>query len=238
MRKVLGWANTAESRCVCAANVHMLMEAHDSPQYKQIINSADLVTPDGMPLVWMLRLKGHPVQQRVYGPTLMLHVLEAAAHENVSVGFYGSSPEVLQSLLTRMQARFPNLKVAYSCSPSFQEISQEEDVEIINSINASSARILFVGLGCPKQEKWMAENTGKINTVLLGIGGALPVFAGIQKRAPEWMQNMALEWLYRLAQQPRRLFMRYLTTNPYFIMLFAKEWIKNIFHNNSKMQLK
>ncbi len=124
------WAQAGDSRYVCAANVHMLMEAHDSPQYRKILNSADLVTPDGMPLVWMMRLKGQRSQQRVYGPTLMLHVLEAAARENVPVGFYGSSPEVLQALTVRMQSRFPSLKIAYSFSPPFREISQEEDEKV------------------------------------------------------------------------------------------------------------
>jgi len=133
--QILIWAREGSSRIVFAANVHMLMEAHDSPAYKKIINSADIVTPDGMPLVWMMRVKGHPDQQRVYGPTLMLHVLESAARENIPVGFYGSSPQVLQSLLAKTQSRFPNLKIAYSFSPPFQEISQDEDAEIIKHIN-------------------------------------------------------------------------------------------------------
>ncbi|MDP1715935.1 MAG: WecB/TagA/CpsF family glycosyltransferase [Anaerolineales bacterium] len=197
----------------------MLMEAYDSPEYSKIVNSADLVTPDGMPLVWMLRLKGHPDQQRVYGPTLMLHILEAAARENVPVGFYGSSPEVLQSLLARMQARFPNLKVAYSFSPPFQEMSQEEDAEIVKRINASSVRILFVGLGCPKQEKWMAEHRGKVNAVMLGVGAAFDFHAGVKAQSPAWIQKMGLEWFYRLVTEPRRLWRRYLYHNPRFIFL-------------------
>ena len=185
----------------------------------KVVNSADLVTPDGMPLVWMLRLKGYPDQQRVYGPTLMLHVLEAAANENIPVGFYGSSPEVLQSLLTRLQVRFPNLKVDYSFSPPFQEMSQQEDAEIIKQINTSSARILFVGLGCPKQEKWMAEHRGKINAVMLGVGAAFDFHAGLKSQAPSWMQKTGLEWIYRLVTEPRRLWRRYLYHNPRFVFL-------------------
>lgn len=216
---ILDWSTRRESRYVCAANVHMLMESYDSLDYAKVVNSADLVTPDGMPLVWMLRLKGHPDQQRVYGPTLMLHVLEAAARENVPVGFYGSSPQVLQSLLARMQDRFPNLKVAYSFSPPFQEMSQEEDTEIVKRINASSARILFVGLGCPKQEKWMAEHRGKVNAVMLGVGAAFDFHAGVKLQAPAWMQKMGLEWFYRLVTEPRRLWRRYLYHNPRFVFL-------------------
>jgi N-acetylglucosaminyldiphosphoundecaprenol N-acetyl-beta-D-mannosaminyltransferase len=217
VQHALMWSSTSESRYICIANVHMLMEAYDSPQYSQVINSADLVTPDGMPLVWMLRLKGHPDQQRVYGPTLMLHVLEAAERENIKVGFYGSSPEVLQSLIARMQDRFPNLKIAYSVSPPFHEISQEEDAAIVKQINASSTRILFVGLGCPKQEKWMAEHRGKIDIVMLGVGAAFDFHAGAKSQAPSWMQKTGLEWFYRLATEPRRLWRRYLYHNPRFV---------------------
>jgi len=213
------WAKKLESRIVFAANVHMLMEAYDSFAYKQIVNSADLVTPDGMPLVWMMRLKGEKDQQRVYGPTLMLHVLEAAARENMPVGFYGSSPEVLRSLTARMQTRFPGLKIVYSFSPPFREMSLEEDGRVIENISASGARILFVGLGCPKQEKWMAEHCGKIKVVMLGVGAAFDFHAGVKSQSPTWMQNFGLEWLYRLATEPRRLWRRYLYHNPRFIIL-------------------
>jgi N-acetylglucosaminyldiphosphoundecaprenol N-acetyl-beta-D-mannosaminyltransferase len=199
----------------------MLMVAHDSPQYKQIINSADLVTPDGMPLVWMLRMKGCPDQQRVYGPTLMLRILEAAARENISVGFYGSSPEVLQTLLIRMLSRFPDLKIDYSFSPPFREISEKEDLEIIKNINASSARVLFIGLGCPKQERWMAEHRGKIKAVMIGVGAAFDFHAGIKPQAPLWLQKIGLEWLFRLSTEPRRLWRRYFYYNPRFALLAA-----------------
>jgi N-acetylglucosaminyldiphosphoundecaprenol N-acetyl-beta-D-mannosaminyltransferase len=218
-QQVLIWASAAESRIVFAANVHMLMEAWDAADYRNVVNSADLVTPDGMPLVWMMRLKGQKDQQRVYGPTLMLHVLEAAARENVSVGFYGSSPEILRSLLARMQTRFPSLKVAYSFSPPFQEISREQDAGIVERINASSVRILFVGLGCPKQEKWMAEHRGRVNAVMLGVGAAFDFHAGVKSQAPSWMQKMGLEWLFRFAAEPRRLWRRYLYHNPRFVFL-------------------
>lgn len=218
-KEVIDCSIRAESRYICTANVHMLMEAYDSSLYRQIVNSADIVTPDGMPLVWIMRLKGQRDQQRVYGPTLMLHVLEAAERENVPIGFYGSSPKGLQSLLARMQALFPNLKAAYSFSPPFQEISQEEDTEIVKHINASSARILFVGLGCPKQEKWMAEHRGKVNAVMLGVGAAFDFHAGVKSQAPSWMQKIGLEWLYRLVTEPRRLWRRYLYHNSRFIFL-------------------
>lgn len=216
---VIDWSRLSKSLYICCANVHMLMEAYDSLDYQRIINSADLITPDGMPLVWIMRLKGSRDQQRVYGPTLMLHILEAATRENISVGFYGSSPEVLQSLIKRVQDRFPNLKVAYSFSPPFQETSQEEDKKIIENINDSSARILFVGLGCPKQEKWMAHHREKVNAVMIGVGAAFDFYAGVKSQAPLWMQKIGLEWLFRLATEPRRLWRRYLYHNPRFIYL-------------------
>lgn len=130
------------------------------------MNSADLVTPDGMPLVWMMRLKGQRDQPRVYGPSLMLHILETAAREKISVCFYGGAPYVLESLVKRMQARYERLKVAFSCSPPFRPMSQEEDHTIVEQINRSGARILFVGLGCPKQEVWMANHRGNLNIVM------------------------------------------------------------------------
>ncbi len=234
LAQVFSWSTRQESRYVCFANVHMLMEAHDSPEYNRVINSADLVTPDGMPLVWMMRLKGRRRQERVYGPTLMLHVLESAARENIPIGFYGSSPEVLQRLLTRMQERFPDLKVAYSFSPPFHEISQEVDAEIVERINTSSARILFVGLGCPKQEKWMAEHRGKINAVMLGVGAAFDFHAGLKSQAPAWMQNIGTEWVFRLIHEPSRLWRRYLYHNPRFIFLAILDLLTFRFKRRSK----
>lgn len=216
-KMILNWSFQRESRIVFAANVHMIMEAHDSSSFKAIVNSADMVTPDGMPLVWMMRLKGQKGQQRVYGPTLMLHVLEAAAREAVPVGFYGSSPEVLQMLVGRMQAKFPTLKVAYSFSPPFHDLNAEEDLEIARNINASGTRVLFVGLGCPKQEKWMAAHRGKINAVMLGVGAGFDFHAGVKSQAPTWVQAAGLEWLYRLVAEPRRLWRRYLYHNPRFV---------------------
>jgi N-acetylglucosaminyldiphosphoundecaprenol N-acetyl-beta-D-mannosaminyltransferase len=218
-RTVLGWAAGYESRYICIANVHMLMETNDSPSFREVVNNADLVVPDGMPLVWMMRLKGQQDQQRVYGPTLMLHVLESAARVGIPVGFYGGEAEVLKMLVERMQARYASLNVAYVFSPPFRGMSPEEDVEIVERINQSGARILFVGLGCPKQEMWMAEHCGKVNAVMLGVGAAFDFHAGVKPQAPAWMQRIGLEWLFRLMTEPRRLWKRYLYHNPRFIVL-------------------
>jgi len=217
--RILDWAKYAESFYICIANVHTLMEAYDSAEFRRIVNNADLVVSDGMPLVWMLRLKGRRSQQRVYGPTLMLYVLEAAARGNSPVGFYGGKPEVLELLVERMQARYEGLNVAYCFSPPFHPVSPEEDAAIAEQINHSGARILFVGLGCPKQETWMAEHRGKVNAVMLGVGAAFDFHAGVKPQAPVWMQVMGLEWLFRLMTEPRRLWKRYLYHNPRFLVL-------------------
>jgi N-acetylglucosaminyldiphosphoundecaprenol N-acetyl-beta-D-mannosaminyltransferase len=183
------------------------------------VNDADLTVPDGMPLVWMMRLKGFPYQERVYGPTLMLHVLEAAAQENLPVGFYGGSPDVLNMLIKRVQARYAGLQVAFSCSPPFREMSQEEDLAVIEQINRSGVRILFVGLGCPKQEIWMAEHRSKVEAVMIGVGAAFDFHAGVKAQAPASLQSLGLEWLFRLFTEPRRLWKRYLYHNPRFVLL-------------------
>jgi N-acetylglucosaminyldiphosphoundecaprenol N-acetyl-beta-D-mannosaminyltransferase len=227
-KQILDWSKRRESRYVCVANVHLLMEAHDSAQYNHVINDADLVTPDGMPLVWMMRLKGQRGQERVYGPTLMLHVLESSIPDNAIVGFYGSSPEVLQSLHAKMQARFSALKVNYLFSPPFHDISHEEDLEIVRQINASSVTILFVGLGCPKQEKWMADHRGRIQAVMIGVGAAFDFHAGFKPQAPAWMQRLGLEWLFRLSTEPRRLWKRYLYHNPRFVLFAILDLFKSL----------
>jgi N-acetylglucosaminyldiphosphoundecaprenol N-acetyl-beta-D-mannosaminyltransferase len=195
------------------------MTAHDSDALNNVVNQADLVTPDGMPLVWMLRLKGVKSQTRVYGPTLMLHVLEMAAREKILVGFYGADDQTLQKLIARMNELYPALKVAYAFSPPFRTLDEQESAKIIEDISASGARILFVGLGCPKQEKWMAEQKGKIPAVMLGVGAAFDFHAGTKSQAPGWMQAIGLEWFFRLIHEPRRLAKRYLYNNPRFIVL-------------------
>jgi N-acetylglucosaminyldiphosphoundecaprenol N-acetyl-beta-D-mannosaminyltransferase len=213
------WALAGESRYACIANVHILMTGHDSSDFNKVINNADLVTPDGMPLVWMLRLKGVKGQERVYGPTLMLHILEMAAREQIPVGFYGADEATLKILVGRMRERFPGLQVTYAYSPPFRPLDEQESDQITDEITASGVRILFVGLGCPKQEIWMAEHKGKIPTVMLGVGAAFDFHAGRKPQAPTWMQAIGLEWFFRLLHEPRRLARRYLYNNPRFILL-------------------
>jgi len=223
---IVDWSCQRDSRYVCVANVHMLMEACDSGKFRNVVNNADLVTPDGVPLVWMMRIKGQRDQERVYGPILMLHVLETAAREGTPVGFYGSTPQVLASLIERMQARYEGLIVAYSFSPPFHALSPVEDAVTVEEINRSGTRILFVGLGCPKQEIWMAEHRGKVNAVMIGVGAAFDFHAGKKLQSPSWMQKIGLEWLFRLITEPRRLWKRYLYHNPRFVVLAIADLLR------------
>ena len=218
-QQVVAWAQQHESRYVCAANVHMLMEAYDSPEFQNVVNGADLVTPDGMPLVWMLRCLGYPQQERVYGPDLTLRLIEAAAMQEISVGFYGGTVETLVQLTNSFKEKHPNLQIKYSYSPPFRPLTTDEDESVILAMNASGAKILFVGLGCPKQERWMASHRGRIQVVMLGVGAAFDIHAGQKPQAPAWMQRVALEWLFRLGREPRRLWRRYLLHNPRFFVL-------------------
>lgn len=217
--QIRSWANAGESRAVYATSVHGTMIAHDIQEFREILNRADLITPDGMPLVWMLRLKGIRSQQRIYGPTLMLKVLEMAAREKIPVGFYGGDPNTLEILLRRMRAKFPDLEISYGFSPPFGDLSSEETKEVREKIVASAVRILFVGLGCPRQEKWIDAERGHIAAVMIGVGAAFDFHAQMKPQAPAWMQKTGLEWLFRLLSEPRRLWRRYLHHVPRFIVL-------------------
>ena len=220
------WAKASESRYVCAANVHMVMEAHDHPEFRRVVNSADLVTPDGMPLVWILRARGYKNQERVYGPTLMLKVLEKAESESSPVGFYGGKIDVLNKLVANMQNRFPHLNIAFTQSPPFGDISDTDVQSTVNQLMASGVRILFVGLGCPKQETWMYAHRGQVNAVMIGVGAAFDFYAGSVKQAPRWMQRSGLEWLFRFSREPARLWKRYVLLNPRFVILSLVEQIR------------
>ena len=219
------WANRYEARTVLFANVHMIMESYDSPEFQEVVNTADLVVPDGMPLVWILRRKGIDGQQRVSGYGQTLRSLEAAELAGTPVGFLGSNASNLANLRKNVLERFPLLKIAYSHSPPFRNLSEDEDTAIIAAIEKSGAQILFVGLGCPKQERWMFSHRKKVKAVMLGVGAAFDILGGSQTRAPTWMRKNGLEWLYRVWQEPKRLWKRYLIQNPRFLILTAKYYL-------------
>lgn len=228
VNRIVTWSSAAESRYVCVSNVHVTMETYDSAEFRAIVNGADLVTPDGMPLVWALRLFGVRNATRVYGPTLTQHVLERAASEHAPVGFYGATTEVLTRMVGACRKRFEGLKVVYVHAPPFRRLTAREDDAIVREIAGSGARILFVGLGCPKQERWMASHKGRVNAVMLGVGAAFDFLAGVKPQAPAWMQGVGLEWLFRLGTEPRRLWRRYLFHNPRFVALLAAQYLKSV----------
>ena len=223
---VLEWAAARRSRAVAVATVNNVMESYDDPSYREVMNAADLVTPDGMPLVWGLRRLGIGAATRVYGPDLTPVVLDAAERAGIEVGFYGSSPEVLDALLARIGSAYPALKVVYATSPPFGDVGDEEDAETVRAINGSGCRILFVGLGCPKQERWIVQHRGRVDAVMLGVGAAFDFLAGTKRQAPAVMQRAGLEWLFRLGTEPRRLWRRYLRHNPRFVVLFARQLLR------------
>ena len=223
---IMEYAKAKISSYVCVANVHMLLEAHESKEFQGVVNSADIVTPDGMPLAKSFDFLYKQKQDRVDGMSLLPRLLSESEKDGLSVYFFGGAQSTLDATSDFIKVNYPQLKVAGLFSPPFRPLTEEEKIGIAKKITDSGANMVFVVLGCPKQEKWMAEMKGKIPAIMLGIGGALPVLVGQQKRAPQWMQKSSLEWLYRLAQEPRRLFKRYFTTNTKFIYLITKEILR------------
>lgn len=222
-------AVTEKSSYVCVANVHMLVEAKNDANFSKIVNSADMVTPDGMPLVWALRLLHKYKQDRVAGMDLLPDLLKLSEQNQFPVYFYGGSNTHLEKTNEFLKANYPALLIAGLYSPPFRPLTEPEEKDIVQKINDSKAKLVFVVLGCPKQEKWIASMKGRINACMIGIGGALPVLIGSQKRAPLWMQKNGLEWLYRFSQEPSRLAKRYATTNSTFLWLLFKAWVKQAF---------
>jgi N-acetylglucosaminyldiphosphoundecaprenol N-acetyl-beta-D-mannosaminyltransferase len=217
--QVVDWTSERFGRYICVANVHMVMEAFDNLTFRHVVNGAALVTPDGMPLVWMLRALGLREQTRVYGPTLLLHVCEQAAKAGIPIGLYGGTKQSLVALQQFLGVRFPELQVAYAFAPPFRPLTPEEDEKVVTDIMDSGARILFVGLGCPKQELWMAAHRERLKLVQLGVGAAFDFHSGRVPQAPGVLQSVGLEWLFRLMMEPRRLWRRYLLHNPRFVVL-------------------
>lgn len=220
------WAKRGESRTVVFANVHVVMEANDNAVLASRLHNTDMVNPDGVPLVWALKAVGERRASRVYGPDATLVILREAEKAGIPVGFYGGSEEALNKLIASVKARFPDLQIVFTMSPPFRAMSAEEDDAVVQQIVASGARMLFVGLGCPKQEHWVAEHRGRIPAVLLAVGAAFDFIAGTKPQAPRWMMKAGLEWIFRLATEPRRLAGRYFKNNPRFILLFAQQWLR------------
>jgi N-acetylglucosaminyldiphosphoundecaprenol N-acetyl-beta-D-mannosaminyltransferase len=219
-RRVARWAREGRSAYVCVATVHMVMEAFDSSAFLRTVNGADLVTPDGRPLVWALRSLGVKDATQVRGTDLTTHVVERAAREGLPIGLYGGTPDLLERFVGILERRYPGVRVVCRIAPPFRPLTPEEDEAVIEEILSSGARILFVGIGCPKQERWMEAHKERIPAVMLGVGAAFDFHTGRVRQAPGWIQVAGLEWLFRLLMDPRRLWKRYVRHNPRFVALF------------------
>ena len=213
-----------KSSYVCVANVHMAIEAHKELSFRSIVNRADVTTPDGMPLAKAIKLLYAIDQDRVAGMDIMPDLMHLCHQKGKRIFLYGSTKDILEKIIEKAKVEFPNLQIS-AYSPPFRELTENEKNKIVSMINSYDPDFVFVALGCPKQEKWMAEHKGKINSCMIGLGGAFEVYAEVKTRAPKWMQNYSLEWLYRLMQDPKRLWKRYLYTNTYFVLLFIRQYI-------------
>ncbi len=219
------WIGLRDScRYIAVTDMHSLMQAQHAASFKKILENADLVVPDGFPLVWLGRRKGFPLPRRVYGPELLERFCEGTAQKGYRHFFYGGAPGVAEELSARLAARFSGLQTAGLGCPPYRPLTQAEDEEEISRINEAHADVVWVGLGAPKQELWMAEHQGRLNApLLIGVGAAFDFHTGRIAQAPPWMRDHGLEWLYRLWREPRRLWRRYLIYGTQFVALVLLE---------------
>ena len=223
---IASWISDRERHYVTITGVHGVIESQRDEELRRIHNAAGLVTPDGMPLVWLSRLQGFNHVERVYGPDLMQELCKLSSARNYRHFLYGGGEGVPEKLAHNLQQRFPGLQIVSSYSPPFRALTAEEDEEIVRMINEASPDIVWIGLSTPKQERWMAAHVGRLNApVMIGVGAAFDFHAGLKKQAPRWMQRSGLEWLFRLATEPRRLWRRYMVNNPLFVLRVLQQML-------------
>lgn len=227
LARLATWAQACESRYVCVCNAHSVVTAARQYDFAQVLAEADMATADGAPVAWMLRRLGVPEQERINGPDLMLRLCAVAANTGTPIFLFGTTAQTLALLQARLSELMPSLRIAGTCSPPYRAPTPEESLAHAQAINASGAGIVFVSLGCPKQELWMAANRGKVRAVMIGVGAAFAFHAGSFKRAPSWMRRSGLEWLHRLVTEPRRLWRRYLVTNSIFVVLACLQLLRS-----------
>jgi N-acetylglucosaminyldiphosphoundecaprenol N-acetyl-beta-D-mannosaminyltransferase len=218
VQTVARWIRTRARHYVTITGVHGVMESQRDPELKRIHNDAGLVTPDGMPMVWMNWLRGNKHVDRVYGPDFMLDVCAESIKQGWKHYLYGGADGVAEQLAGKLRAKFPGLQVVGTYCPPFRPLTAEEDQQVCDAINRSGADIVWVGLSTPKQEYWMARHVGRVEApVMVGVGAAFDFHAGLKSQAPRWMQRSGLEWFFRLLTEPKRLWKRYLVNNPLFV---------------------
>ncbi|MBM5572355.1 MULTISPECIES: WecB/TagA/CpsF family glycosyltransferase [Deefgea] len=223
IERISAWSLARESRYVCITNVHSVVTGGQDNDFAEVLAQADMCTPDGAPVAWLMRQQGHAEQERVNGPDLMWQYCAHAEQTGESFFLFGGEQKTLDILQVKLAKEFPRLKIVGAISPPFRALTAQEDAAIVEQINASGAGVVWVSLGCPKQEKWMAAHRGRIQAVMVGVGAAFDYHAGTIVRAPLWMQKNGLEWLHRLCSEPRRLWKRYLVTNTLFVVKAAKQ---------------
>ncbi|HWG57724.1 MAG TPA: WecB/TagA/CpsF family glycosyltransferase [Candidatus Acidoferrales bacterium] len=211
---------------VAVTGMHGITEAHYDPEFKHILNSADMVVPDGMPLVWLARRRGHQLKRRVYGPELMLTFFQETVSQKYRHFLYGGEPGLPEKLAQSLQQRFPGTIIAGTYSPPFRPLTPDEDMTIVEMINSATPDVVWVGLSTPKQERWMYAHRERLNApVLIGVGAAFDINSGAKNQAPRWMREHGFEWLFRLLQEPRRLWRRYLIYGSKFLFWVLLEEI-------------
>jgi N-acetylglucosaminyldiphosphoundecaprenol N-acetyl-beta-D-mannosaminyltransferase len=214
---------------VCVAAVHTVMVCQEDAELREAVVNSDLTVPDGQPLVWAMNALGHDLSSRVYGPDLMARYCERSALTGARIFLYGGRNQgALVQLALNLRRRFPGVKIVGGYSPPYRDLSPEEEAAIVDEINQSKADVVWVGIGVPKQEKWMAQFRTRLEPpVLVGVGAAFDFHAGLVPQAPDWMQRIGLEWVYRLAHEPRRLWKRYARYNPLFVAGFVRQWARH-----------
>jgi N-acetylglucosaminyldiphosphoundecaprenol N-acetyl-beta-D-mannosaminyltransferase len=214
---------------ICVAAVHTVMLCQEDAVLREAIAAADFTVPDGQPLVWAMNMLGHDLPSRVYGPELMERACDRAKITGVRMYLYGGRNQgALVQLALNLRQRFPGLQIVGGYSPPFRELDEEEADAVVTEINRSRADIVWVGIGAPKQEKWMAKMRERLDApVLIGVGAAFDFHAGLVAQAPPWMQRIGLEWLFRLGTEPRRLWRRYMRYNPLFVRGFAGQYLRH-----------
>lgn len=223
VKRIFEWGSRRESRYVCACNVHSVVTAGRDAGFGLAVAQADMAIADGEPVAWILRKLGFAGQRRLSGPDLMWRCCAEAERLGLPVYFYGSTHETLMLLGARLRQHFKNLVISGCYSPPFRLLNAGEEQAEAQRINSSGAALVFVGLGCPKQEMWMSRQRGQVNAVMIGVGAAFDYHAGTVERAPLWMQRSGLEWFYRLVSEPGRLWKRYLVTNTIFVIAAVKQ---------------
>ena len=231
--RTMDWIDEAiaadERGYICVAATHTVMVCDEDPELREAVLNSSLTVPDGQPLVWAMNALGGDLSHRVYGPELMARYCERAAGSGMKMYLYGGRNQgALVQLALNLRQRFPGVKIVGGYSPPFRDLSEAEDAAIIKEINRSRADVVWVGVGAPKQEKWMAAMRGRVEApVMIGVGAAFDFHAGLVPQAPNWMQAAGLEWLFRLAHEPRRLWRRYARYNPRFVTGFAQQYVRH-----------